>query len=176
MFCLFAYIFKILLFQSCDITFRFVRTDFQDIKEWRKTTSKRMKGIFRMDVVRPILFSFVFPCLVENIWRGGWGLSRRALFWASEAKRRVRWLAAVKTLYHWSTGEIPGAATRHVSSSPRKKCIIQVKFSGNPQKGTKAHQFYAKPKRASFRAGWMSQNKRQENEPVISCLPPMIIS
>ena len=30
-------------------------------------------------------------------WRG---LSRRALFWASEAKRRVRWLAAVKTLYH----------------------------------------------------------------------------
>ena len=53
-----------------------------------------------MDVVGPTLFSFVFPCSVENIWRGGWGLSRRALFWASEPKRRVRWLAAVKTLYH----------------------------------------------------------------------------
>ena len=162
------------IFQSCDITFKFVKTDFQDIKELRKTTSKRMEGIFRMDVVRPILFSFAFPCSVENIWSVGEGLSRRALFWASEPKRRVRWLAAVKTLYHWSAGEIPGAGTRHVMYHPGKNSrAIQKRYKSPP--------ILYKTIASQLSSGvddwmrWPDQNKRQGNEPGFSCLPPMII-
>ena len=145
---------------------------FKISKNGAKQFLKGKEGIFRMDVVRPILFSFAFPCLVENIWRGGWGLSRRALFWASEPKRRVRWLAAVKTLYHWSTGEIPGAGTRHVMYHPGKN-------SRAIQKRYKSPQILYKTIANQLSSGvddWMSwpdQNKRQRNEPGFSCLPPM---
>ena len=44
---------------------------FKISKNGVKQFLKGKEGIFRMDVVRPTLFSFVFPCLVENIWSVG---------------------------------------------------------------------------------------------------------
>ena len=71
MFCLFAYIFKILYSSRVTLPLNLSEPIFKISKNGAKQFLKGKEGIFRMDVVKRTLLSFVFPCLVENIWSVG---------------------------------------------------------------------------------------------------------